>query len=150
MLGAADGLRETLGYQPLADVQSDHDHCVATARVGLGTDAFSAAWHEGRTMALEQVITNAMAAGELVAVRATSAVKATEGTRAGVLTPRECEVAALIAQGKTNREIAVILVIAERTADTHVQHILNKLGLGSRAQIAGWAVAHGVHTLSSP
>jgi predicted ATPase/DNA-binding CsgD family transcriptional regulator len=150
MLGAADGLRETLGYRPLADVQSDHDRCIATARVGLGTAGFDAAWNEGRTMALEQVIADALATGDRVAARAPSAVKVTAGERAGLLTPREREVAALIAQGKTNREIGVILVIAERTADTHVQHILNKLGLESRAQIAGWAVAHGIHTLTSP
>ena len=149
MLGAADELRETLGYRPLADVQADHDRCAATARVGLGADAFAGAWKEGKAMALERVIADALAAAERLAARAISAATATDDTRAGILTPREREVAALIAQGKTNREIAVILVIAERTADTHVQHILNKLGLSSRAQIAGWAVAHGVHTVTS-
>jgi DNA-binding NarL/FixJ family response regulator len=61
-----------------------------------------------------------------------------------VLTPREQEVAALIAGGLTNREIASRLVIAERTAEGHVQSILNKLGVGSRAQIAVWAVEHGL------
>ena len=44
----------------------------------------------------------------------------------------------------TNREIADTLVIAERTADTHVENILNKLGLVSRTQIAAWAVEQGV------
>ena len=150
MLGAADELRETLGYRPLADVQADHDRCAATARVGLGADAFAGVWNEGKAMTLERVIADALAAAERLAARATSAAAATDETGAGVLTRREREVAALIAQGKTNREIAVILVIAERTADTHVQHILNKLGLSSRAQIAGWAVAHGVHTVTSP
>jgi predicted ATPase/DNA-binding CsgD family transcriptional regulator len=150
MLGAADGLRETLGYRPLTDVESDHDRCVTTARVGLGTAGFTATWNEGRTTALEQVIADALATGERVAARAVSAVKVTGGDGAGVLTPREREVAALIAQGKTNREIAVVLTIAERTADTHVQHILNKLGLESRVQIAGWAVARGLHTFASP
>jgi predicted ATPase/DNA-binding CsgD family transcriptional regulator len=150
MLGAADALRDTLGYRPLADVQAARDRCVATTRVGLGTAAFAATWTEGRTMALEQVIADALAAAETVSAKATPAPKPTEGKRVGLLTPREREVAALIAQGKTNREIAIILVIAERTADTHVQNILNKLGLGSRAQIAGWAVAHGLHTLTSP
>jgi DNA-binding CsgD family transcriptional regulator len=101
-------------------------------------------------MALEQVIADALATGERVAARAASVVKVTGGEGTSVLTPREREVAALIAQGKTNREIAVILVIAERTADTHVQHILNKLGLESRVQIAGWAVARGLHTFAPP
>jgi DNA-binding CsgD family transcriptional regulator len=54
------------------------------------------------------------------------------------LTPREREVAALVAQGLTNGEIAARLVIARRTATTHVVHILDKLGFRSRAQVAAW------------
>jgi DNA-binding NarL/FixJ family response regulator len=50
----------------------------------------------------------------------------------------------LIARGLTNREIAEALSISERTAGNHVHHILNKLGLGSRAQVAVWAVARGL------
>ena len=149
MLGAADVLREMLGYRPLADVESDHDRCVDTTRIGLGDAAFAAAWTDGRAMTLQQAIADALAARESLAAKAKSTAKLTEGKGVGPLTPREREVAALIAQGKTNREIAIIMVITERTADTHVQHILNKLGVGSRAQIAGWAVAHGLHTPTS-
>jgi non-specific serine/threonine protein kinase len=58
------------------------------------------------------------------------------------LTRREREVAALIAGGLTNREIAERLVISEMTADSHVSHILRKLRFRSRAQVATWAVAH--------
>jgi LuxR family maltose regulon positive regulatory protein len=61
------------------------------------------------------------------------------------LTPREREVAALVARGLTNRQIADELVISERTAETHVQHILGKLDLSSRVQLATWALAHGLH-----
>lgn len=57
------------------------------------------------------------------------------------LTPREVEVAALVAEGKTNREIADVLVLGERTVETHVANILGKLGFSNRAQIATW-VAH--------
>jgi CRP-like cAMP-binding protein len=60
------------------------------------------------------------------------------------LTPREREVAALIAQGLTNREIAAVLVVTERTAATHVEHILSKLGLRSRAQVAAWTAEQGL------
>ena len=60
------------------------------------------------------------------------------------LTPREREVARLIARGETNRQIAATLVISERTADAHVQNILNKLGFSSRAQIAALAVERGL------
>ena len=50
--------------------------------------------------------------------------------------------AVLVAQGLTNAEIAGRLVITGGTAGSHVAHILTKLGLRSRAQIAAWAVAH--------
>ena len=59
----------------------------------------------------------------------------------GPLTPREREVAVLVAGGLTNRQIAERLVISERTAEHHVQGILNKLGVASRSQVAAW-VAH--------
>jgi DNA-binding CsgD family transcriptional regulator len=55
------------------------------------------------------------------------------------LTPREREVAGLVAQGKSNKEIASTLVLSERTAANHVQHILTKLGFANRSQIAAWA-----------
>ena len=61
------------------------------------------------------------------------------------LTPREREVAALVARGLSNREIAEALVITERTAESHVQHILEKLGVNSRGRIAAWAVERGLH-----
>jgi non-specific serine/threonine protein kinase len=57
------------------------------------------------------------------------------------LTWRERDVAALLAKGRTNRQIAEQLVISERTAEHHVQSILNKLGLATRAQVAGWAAS---------
>jgi DNA-binding NarL/FixJ family response regulator len=56
------------------------------------------------------------------------------------LTDRELEVASLIVRGYSNRQIATVLMISERTVDTHVSHILNKLSLVSRAQIAAWIV----------
>ncbi|MDQ3733725.1 MAG: AAA family ATPase [Actinomycetota bacterium] len=57
------------------------------------------------------------------------------------LTPREREVAELVAQGLTNREIATRLYLSERTAENHVQHILAKLDLANRSQIAVWVAA---------
>ena len=58
------------------------------------------------------------------------------------LTTREWEVARLVARGCSNRFIAYELVVSERTVDTHVSHILRKLGQESRAQIAAWVVQH--------
>jgi ATP/maltotriose-dependent transcriptional regulator MalT len=64
----------------------------------------------------------------------------------GGLTEREREVAALIAQGKSNRVIADELIVGDRTVGTHVENILSKLGFTSRAQIAAWAVEKGLAT----
>ena len=63
---------------------------------------------------------------------------------AGGLTTREREVAILIARGRSNREIAAALVIGERTVQTHIGNIFAKLGCDSRAQVAAWAVEHGL------
>ena len=54
------------------------------------------------------------------------------------LTEREHEVAALVAHGLSNKDIAARLVISRRTAESHIRHILNKLGFDSRVQIAAW------------
>ena len=95
-------------------------------------------------MPLNQAVEYALAAAESLL---TAAPEAPAGDRrpAG-LTERELEVAALVARGLTSREIAERLVISERTADTHVDHIRDKLGLHSRWQIVNWANGHGPRT----
>lgn len=60
------------------------------------------------------------------------------------LTRREREVAILVGQGLTNREIAARLFISERTAESHVEQIRGKLGFRSRSQIAAWVAARGL------
>ena len=60
------------------------------------------------------------------------------------LTPREREVLGLVAKGHSNKEIAALLDITERTARTHVSNILGKLDLASRTQAALWAIEHKV------
>ncbi|MEO6511572.1 MAG: alpha/beta fold hydrolase [Nocardioides sp.] len=60
------------------------------------------------------------------------------------LTPRQSEVAALVAEGLTNREIAERLGISERSAESHLERIRLRLGFRSRAQVAAWYVAHEV------
>lgn len=62
----------------------------------------------------------------------------------GGLTAREREVALLLAEGKTSRQIADALVVSERTAEVHVSNILRKLGFTSRTQIAVWVVERGL------
>jgi predicted ATPase/DNA-binding CsgD family transcriptional regulator len=67
-----------------------------------------------------------------------------QGGRVPGLTPREREVAALVARGLTNRQIARALVVTEGTAGTHVERIFKKLGAHSRAEVGAWAATHGL------
>ncbi len=71
------------------------------------------------------------------------AASVTTTSAAGVLSARELEVARLIAEGRTNRQIAERLTISPKTAATHVEHILAKLGASRRAEIATWVTRHG-------
>jgi len=63
---------------------------------------------------------------------------------AGLLTTREREVARLVARGLTNRQIAEALVVTEKTAANHVQHVLDKLEVHSRNQLAARAAEFGL------
>jgi DNA-binding CsgD family transcriptional regulator len=79
--------------------------------------------------------------GQPAAGKAASPGTADPGTAApGPLGPREADVARLVADGLTNKQIGTRLFISERTVDSHVRSILNKLGFSSRAQITAWMV----------
>lgn len=65
-------------------------------------------------------------------------------TGRGPLSARESEVALLVAEGLTNRQISERLHLSVRTAENHVENICNKLGFTSRAQIAAWTVERGM------
>jgi DNA-binding CsgD family transcriptional regulator len=154
LFGAAEALRERVGAAPHPPWRDEHERHVAATRSGLGELAFSAAWAEGRAMPLLGAITYALSPGEAVAdapCTTGTGAQMPPSARAGYggLSPRELEVAALIAQGHTNRRIAEALTIGEWTVDTHVRHILNKLGFRSRAQVAAWATEQGLDTPSS-
>jgi two-component system, NarL family, nitrate/nitrite response regulator NarL len=64
-------------------------------------------------------------------------------TRHG-LTPRELEVLHLVAEGRSNREIADVLFLSERTVENHVRHVLDKLEVPSRVAAAAYAIRHGL------
>jgi len=68
----------------------------------------------------------------------------TDTTPVPELSPREREIVACLTRGASNKEIARELAIAESTVKIHVQHILRKLELGSRVQVAVWAIEHGI------
>jgi DNA-binding NarL/FixJ family response regulator len=96
---------------------------------------------------LRQTFVNASAA-RLPRLRTESPRRAAKVAFGG-LTPREREVAALIARARTNREIADALVVGERTVETHVENILSKLGLNSRREVVAWAIEHGLLVASN-
>jgi DNA-binding CsgD family transcriptional regulator len=87
-----------------------------------------------------------LARANQVASASSNAARRTVRAAAGGLTDRERQVALCVARGLSNRAIADELVIAERTAERHVENILGKLDFASRAQIAAWAVAQGLTT----
>lgn len=100
----------------------------------LTSTAFQSASSEGQRLAIEAAI-----------VRARQWLCAPRDDRVspgGVLSRRERDVAKLVAQGRTNREIAQQLSISVRTAEHHVENMMTKLGFNSRTQVAVWAVAN--------
>jgi non-specific serine/threonine protein kinase len=146
LFGAAEALSIALGlHRPPLD-QGDYERRVASTRAALEPTAFAAAWARGTEMSPEQAIEYAMMSVKSSPPKGTPRLAGDK--RADPLTPREREVAGLLAQGFTNREIAAQLVITERTAESHVQHILDKLGLASRGRIAAWAMSQGLHKSS--
>jgi len=110
---------------------------VNLVREALGSAAFEAAFDEGAAYSFEQAV--ALALGSDVGGH-DGMPPAQEGA---ALTKREREVAALLAEGLSNREIAERLVISLRTAETHVDRILGKLGFTTRTRVASWFAEHG-------
>jgi predicted ATPase/DNA-binding CsgD family transcriptional regulator len=107
-----------------------------TVRQALGDARFEKAFAEGAAFSLDRALALALRDGE-GRDHTQPAAAAGNGTGTDVgLTRREREIAGLIAQGLSNREIAARLIISSRTAETHVGNILGKLGVTSRAQVA--------------
>ncbi len=142
LYGAAEALRKSIGSPRLTVDKGSYDEHVASLRARLGEAAFAVAWAEGQSMTLEQAVAYAVTPSDTTPPRTAVKEKLRPTTQAGLLTSREREVATLVARGLTNRGIALQLVVTERTAETHVQNILNKLGFTSRAQIAAWTAEH--------
>ncbi|MGE3270729.1 MAG: LuxR C-terminal-related transcriptional regulator [Chloroflexota bacterium] len=151
LYGAVEGLSEATGVQlAITRWQIMDQPVLAALRQALGEEAFTVAWNDGRTADPQAILDRALAeqAAPPPAPRSTPAAPGSPARRGPAdakspLTAREHEVAALVAQGRTNRQIAEALVITERTAETHVRNIREKLGFTSRAQIAAWVTAQG-------
>jgi non-specific serine/threonine protein kinase len=144
LAGAAAALSQKTGIVVQHSERWRYERWLATARQALGKEAAAAAWAEGQQMRLDQAIAYALAPGEPVVAATGTPTEPRVNTSSDLLTPREREVATLIARGRSNRQIGEALVITERTVAAHVEHILNKLAFSSRTQIGVWAAEHGL------
>lgn len=107
-------------------------------RTGLGQSRYRDCWERGYALSYEQVVATALE---------DASAGASTGTAPGaleqdVLSARELEVARLAASGLSNPAIASELFVSVATVKTHVSHILGKLGLDSRVQLASWLAGH--------
>jgi DNA-binding NarL/FixJ family response regulator len=138
-MGTAAAVREQRGLRLTScdDARQMQDR--EAARVELGAERFDALTHAGQALAIEDAIAEALAV-----VRSARVALASQGPTGthndDPLTPRELEVATLIARGRNNREIAQDLIIAPSTAERHVANILRKLDLTSRTHVAAWFI----------
>ena len=135
--GVAETLRETVGASGRALYRAEYDRGVTAARTGLGEEAFTEAWAEGREMTIDETLDYAL--------ENTPEVKAAPATGypAG-LTAREVEVLRLVAGGMSNTQVAQELYLSPRTVSTHLSSIYHKLEVTSRAAAVRFASEHNL------
>ncbi|MHB8960866.1 MAG: LuxR C-terminal-related transcriptional regulator [Candidatus Limnocylindrales bacterium] len=132
LLGAADIVRAGAGNRVMPFLAPQVAQARASAIAALGASRFEAECGTGSRLSRDAAVRLALGETGDVAV----AASVTAGV--GLLAKREAEVARLVADGLSNKEIGVRLFISEHTVDSHVRSILNKLGCNSRAQVAAW------------
>ncbi len=132
LLGGAKTNWDATGASLFEAFKTYRDRCETESRSALG-GSFDAAFQKGAEMSLEEAVAYAL---EETIKRPPAKAEPKTSTS---LSRRELEIARLVAGGLSNKEIAAKLVLSERTAETHVRHILNKLGFRSRSEVAAWA-----------
>jgi predicted ATPase/DNA-binding CsgD family transcriptional regulator len=138
LLGAADPLWQRVGSRLSGDevMEVFQQQAVNDARSALGEPCFTAVWREGAAASLDAIIKQAI--GEADTPVPGSAEPSVNLLTSSALTSREWQIARLVAEGLSNREVAERLVISKRTVDAHIEHIFTKLGVSSRVQLASW------------
>jgi non-specific serine/threonine protein kinase len=136
LMGVAEAMweRSETSARELPGINAYHDDCIGRLVIELGEQAYQEAFAAGRRMGREEALAYAL---EEEPSRPPLS-EPSPSAKPKVLTTREIEVAELVSQGMSNQEIADKLVISRRTAETHVEHILTKLGLTRRTQISAW------------
>ena len=109
-----------------------HQRAMDDARRALGEEGYLSAYAAGRDMTRDEVVAYAVDARRPAAPVVAPAVSE------GPLSRREMEVAELVADGATNAQVAARLFISERTVESHLASIFNKLGVDTRLQVARW------------
>jgi DNA-binding CsgD family transcriptional regulator len=127
--GLADAFWEAIPASPPQPVVAMRRAGLEAVRVELGDQRYAAAVDKGRATDPAHAVANAL--GESDETHRPRGIEPD-------LTRREQEVAALVSQGLSNREVAERLVLSPRTVESHVERIMNRLGLNSRTQIAAW------------
>ena len=122
-----------------AALEAQHAGCEAHAREVLGDAGYDAAYHRGTRFEADEAVSYALGADPAQSAAAGDAPPVPAGLQQ--LTRRQREVAELVAQGLSNRQIATRLAASQRTVESHVENILRRLGFTSRVQLAAWMAA---------
>ena len=139
LLGASEAIRLGAGATVMPVLAPVLMRAEEAATAALGRSKYDAEFGAGKRLSRESAV--GLALGE----SHPAAASGIDRTGVGVLAKREADVARLIADGLSNKQIGARLFISERTVDSHVRSILNKLGFSSRAQIASWIASAGQH-----
>jgi predicted ATPase/DNA-binding CsgD family transcriptional regulator len=134
LLGAAETIERGAGARIMPFMTPLLDRAREAAAAALGPARFEAEFRAGCALGRDDAIRLALGESTRVVAAGSSGADA-------VLGKRETEVARLVAEGLTNKEIGARLLISESTVSSHVRNILNKLGFNSRAQIASWSAS---------
>jgi DNA-binding CsgD family transcriptional regulator len=139
LFAAGESSLAALGAQLWFANERDYAYWRGVAGSAIDESKFEAAWAAGTTLSIDDALALAQSSAPSGAPTGAAAP-----TPADALTPRERDVARLVAAGLSNRQIGETLVITEKTAANHVQRVLDKLGVHSRTQLAARAAVLGL------